>query len=154
MKTAVASPAMPSPPAPPARKRRAVVLGLAAVMLAVVAIAWHVTAITAYRATEAQAPTSSRLSSARLAATLEPWDVRFKWRVVTLEAQQLFESGQVDAAFFLLLPYSQVVRGDEVYRSVYQQVVAAKTPLDARKAHQQHAREQAGGALRPEDVFR
>ena len=66
---------------------------------------------------------------------------------------QLLEAGQVDPAFWLLLPYSQIVRGDPVYTSVYRQVVAAKAPLDARKAHQQHAREQTGGVLPETDVF-
>ena len=98
-------------------------------------------------------PTASRLASARLASALEPWNARFTWRVVTLRAMQLLEAGQVDPAFWLLLPYSQVVRGDPVYTSVYRQVVAAKTPLDARKAHQQHAREQTGGVLPESDVF-
>jgi len=45
------------------------------------------------------------------------------------------------------------VGGDPVYTSVYRQVVAAKAPLDARKAHLQHAREQTGGVLPEKDVF-
>jgi len=122
-------------------------------MLAVVAITWHLAALSAYRATGSTAPTSSRLASARVAARLEPWNTRFAWRVVTLRGLVLFEAGQVDAAFWLLQPYAQTVRGDEMYRSVYQQVVSVKAPLDARKAHVQHAREQTGGVLLEKDVI-
>ena len=145
----------PLTPAPAAvrRRRRAIAAKAVALVILIAAVGWHLTALSAYRATEHGGTTASRLASARLASALEPWNARFTWRVVTLRAMQLLEAGQVDPAFWLLLPYSQVVRGDPVYTSVYRQVVAAKTPLDARKAHQQHAREQTGGVLPETDVF-
>lgn len=135
------------------RRRHVIAATVTALVILVAAVAWHLTALSAYRTTEHGGSTASRLASTRLASALEPWSARFGWRVVTLRAMQLFEAGQVDAAFWLLLPYSQVVRGDPVYTSVYRQVVAAKAPLDARKAHQQHAREQTGGVLPESDVF-
>jgi hypothetical protein len=137
---------------PPERRRRAVVLAMAVVALAIAGAVWHVVALGAYDSTDSAAPVASRLSSARLAAALEPWDASFTWRVVTLEGLQLFQRGRIDSAFWLLEPYSQTVRGDPVYHSVYQEVVAAKTPLDARKAHVQHSREGTGGVLLEKDV--
>jgi hypothetical protein len=95
-----------------------------------------------------------RLAAARRAAALEPWNRAFEARVVTLEAEDLLVAGKVDEAYRLIEPYSRIVRGDVDFRRVYQAVVRAKTPLDSRKAHLQHAREQAGGYLAPEDVFK
>lgn len=135
------------------RPRRRVVLAMAALVLTLTAVAWHLTALTAYRATAGGAPLASRLASARLAATLEPWDTRFGWRVATLRGEQLLDEGRIDPAFWLLQSYSQIVRDDPLYREAYQRAVSLKTPLDARKAHIQHAREQTGGVLRDEDVI-
>lgn len=134
------------------RRRPAVVIGLAAAVLALVAAAWHVTALAAYSRTAGSAPLPSRLASAELAARLEPWDARFGWRVTTLRAQQLLDAGKIDPAFWLLQPLAQTVRGDALYRSVYQEAVRLKTPLDSRKAHVQHAKEKAGGVLLEQDV--
>ncbi len=117
------------------------------------ATAWHLTALAAYRATAHGGSTASRLASARLASALEPWNARFAWRAITLRGMQLLEEGRADAAFWLLEPYSQIVRGDPVYTAVYREAVDLKAPLDARKAHQQHAREQTGGVLLEKDVF-
>ena len=130
------------------RRHRVIAASAVALVILIAAIGWHLTALSAYRATQHGGTTASRLASA-----LEPWNVRFRWRAVTLRGMQLLESGRVDAAFWLLLPYSQVVRGDPLFTSVYRQVVATKAPLDARKAHQQHAREQTGGVLPESDVF-
>ena len=135
------------------RRHRVIAASAVALVILIAAIGWHLTALSAYRATEHGGTTASRLASARLASALEPWNVRFRWRAVTLRGMQLLESGRVDAAFWLLLPYSQVVRDDPLFTSVYRQVVATKAPLDARKAHQQHAREQTGGVLPESDVF-
>jgi hypothetical protein len=135
------------------RPRRSVVLGVAVLALLVIAIAWHLIALAEYRATSEAGTVTSRLSDARAASTLEPWNQPFRWRVVTLEGLRLLQEGQVDKAFWLLEPYSQIVRGDPLYRSVYQEVVSVKAPLDARKAHVQHAREQTGGVLLEKDVI-
>jgi hypothetical protein len=137
---------------PPTRRRPAVVLALTVATLALLAVAWHAIALGAYASTDSAAPVADRLVGARIAATLEPWKATFRWRLVTLEGLQLFRRGWIDSAFWLLEPYSQVVRGDPLYRSVYQEVVSAKTPLDARKAHVQHSREQTGGVLLEKDV--
>lgn len=125
---------------------------MAVAALIIIAVAWHAVALGAYGSTDSTAPVADRLASARVAATLEPWNATFRWRVVTLEGLQLFQRGWIDSAFWLLEPYSQIVRGDPLYRSVYQEVVSAKTPLDARKAHVQHSREETGGVLPEKDV--
>lgn len=137
----------------PGRRRPAVVLALALAALAILAVAWHAVALGEYGSTDSAAPLADRLVAARIANTLEPWNAPFAWRLVTLRGLQLFRQGKIDGAFWLLEPYSQVVRGDALYRSVYQEVVSAKTPLDARKAHVQHSREQTGGLLLEKDVI-
>jgi len=134
--------------------RRGVALALAAAALAVIAIAWHLAALTAYDTSAGTGTLVSRINAAELAAHLEPWSERFQWRVVTLRAQRLLNAGRIDEAFWLLEPLSQIVRGDALYRSVYQEAVHLKAPLDARKAHVQHAKEKAGGVLDPADVQR
>lgn len=133
------------------RRSRLAALVVGGLLLA--ALGYHAAALTAYEAAAEPGRASARLAHARAAATLEPWDRRFAWRVVTLEGLALLEAGRVDDAYRLLEPLSQVVRDDALYRAVYQEVVAFKTPLDARKAHLQHAREQKGGFLREQDVF-
>lgn len=125
---------------------------LSGVALVSIAIVWHLTAISAFDSTAGPDPTAQRLASARFAATLEPWNVRFGWRVVSLQGLQLFQQGETDAAYWLLLPYSRVVRGDPVFHSIYQQVVSVKTVVDSRKAHVQHGLEGTGGVLPEEDV--
>lgn len=138
---------------PRGRRRPAVVLALAVATLAILAVAWHAVALGAYASTDSAAPLADRLAAARIAATLEPWNATFTWRVATLQGLQLFRQGKIDGAFWLLEPYSQIVRGDPLYRSVYQEVVSTKTPLDARKAHVQHSREQTSGLLLEKDVI-
>lgn len=70
------------------------------------------------------------------------------------KAERLLAADDVDGAYTLLLPLSTTVRDNPAFRELYQRTVEAKWVLDARKAHQQHAKEQTGGALAPEDVFR
>jgi hypothetical protein len=135
-----------------ARRRLTVVLAFAAVIIAAAATAGHLTAVSAYDRTADGGTVQERLASAQLASRLEPWNARFEWRVIALQGLQLLQEGRVDSAFWLLEPYSLIVRGDPVYRSIYQQVVAIKAPLDSRKAHVQHAREQTGGVLLEKDV--
>jgi hypothetical protein len=93
-------------------------------------------------------------AAARRAAAIEPWSRAYEVRRVTLEGEDLLARSRIDEAYRLLEPYALTVRGDPEFRRVYQAVVVAKTPLDSRKAHLQHAREQAGGYLAPEDVFK
>lgn len=119
--------------------RRGVILALSAAALVLIALVWHVTAVSAYASSASPtAPTATRLGFAELAQRLEPWDVRFTWRVVTLKALALFEQGKIDPAFRVLDPYSAIVRGDPLFRQVYQDVLAVKWPLDSSKAHVAH----------------
>ena len=127
-------------------------LALGAILLA--AAACHGVALCAFRRSAGTGPVPDRLAAAGLAVALEPCNERLRWREIALEGLALLERGRVDAAYRLLEPYSQTVRGDEIYRSAYQAVVRIKTPLDARKAHQQHARERSDGTLREQDVIR
>lgn len=137
-----------------ARRNALRLTALALGLLLIAAVAYHAGALAAFRRSSDAGATPARIKAARLAASLEPWEPRFAWRVTALEGLTLLERGRVDAAYFLLEPLSQVVRGDEVYRTIYQAAVHAKTPLDSRKAHLQHAREQKNGFLREGDVFK
>lgn len=134
------------------RRRRYILIGAIVVALAIAFAAVNAAATSAYDEAARPGLVASRLASARLAARLEPWNGRFEWRVVTLEALQLLEQGRIDQAFWLLEPYSQIVRDDPFYTRTYQRIVSIKTPLDARKAHVQHAKEQTGGVLLEKDV--
>jgi len=125
----------------PGRPRRRVVSIVTAVIfvLLVLAVGWHLDALAFYDRTLSREPLVTRLEYARSAARAEPWNARFEWRAVTLQAQQLFERGDVDAAYWLLEPYSQVVKlQDPYFRSVYRDVVKVKTSLDSGKAHLAH----------------
>lgn len=130
-------------------RRVAIVL----VVLILAAAAYHGAALAEFARTFPGPSTADRLNAAELATRLEPWNAPFSWRVVTLRGLQLFEQGKVDQAYFLLLPYSTIVRNDDVYRTVYQEIGAVKGPIDSRKAHVQHGREQAGGFLNESDVM-
>jgi hypothetical protein len=133
METAVAT--------PPRRRatRPGIVVALAAAVLLTLAAGWHLDALAAYDRTTSPEPLVVRLEYARYAARLEPWNPRFEWRAVTLEALALFERGDVDEAYRLLEPYSQVVKLEDPYfRSVYSDVVRVKTSLDSGKAHLAH----------------
>lgn len=135
-------------------KRPAVIFGLTLSALAVVALAWHLSAISNYNGTVGARSLDDRIGAARTAERLEPWNAHFEWRRVTLEAEKLLAAGKIDAAFWMLEPYAQVVRGDALYRAVYQRTVSLKAPLDARKAHVQHGKEKADGSLDPSDIQR
>ena len=89
-----------------------------------------------------------------LGVALEPWNRSFEVTRAVIAAQSLFAGGEVDRAYFLLLPYTRWVRGDALFRETYREVVGAKWILDARKAHLQHAREKEDGALDSGDVLR
>ena len=52
------------------------------------------------------------------------------------------------------VPLSTTVRDDPLFTATYREAVHKKIPIDARKAHQQHAREAEDGSLAPEDVER
>jgi hypothetical protein len=131
---------------PRRRWRIVVVLAVAAVL---VLAATHVFALSQYDSGAQSGPVAARLASARLASSIEPWNGSFAVRVVTLRALQLFDDTQIDRAYFLLLPYSPVVRGDPFFTQVYQEILAVKGPLDSRKAHVQHGFETSQGALPP-----
>jgi hypothetical protein len=130
----------------------AVVLGL--FLIALLGATTHVIAVSSEQESRSASSPDTRLAAARRAAAIEPWNPAFDARVVTLEAEGLLAAGKVDEAYRLIEPYSRTVRGDADFRRVYQAVIKAKIPLDSRKAHLQHAREQANGYLAPEDVFK
>jgi hypothetical protein len=99
-------------------------------------------------------PLSARVDAAAQAASLEPFNHSFEVTKAIVDAESMMASGDVDGAYFLLLRYAQTVRDDPLFRTTYQQAVAAKWKLDARKAHLQHAREDETGGLDAKDVFR
>ena len=134
--------------------RRFAGLLIVALLLLVVVAGAHIVAVGEFAASATPGPVGQRLAQARLAATIEPWQTLFRWRVVTLQALDLFDRKQVDSAYFLLLPYTTVVRGDAFFRQVYQEMLAVKAPLDSRKAHVQHALEGPGGILSEKNVQR
>jgi hypothetical protein len=94
------------------------------------------------------------LSSARIANRIEPFNGRTAATLAIARARDYLSRGDVDSAYRAMLPLSTEVRGDALFRETYQRVLALKTPTDARKAHQQHAREKPDGGLDPEDVER
>lgn len=101
-------------------------------------------------APRAEAPSSRpSASETRLAAPTES-----EVASTMAAARVRLAGGDVDGAYGLLLPLSTTVRDNPAFRELYQRTVKAKWSLDARKAHQQHAREQSGGVLAPEDVWR
>ena len=128
--------------------------------VAVLTLAFALAAVHGYvltldaRARDASQPLAARSEAAAAARRLEPRNERVAVTAAIVEAQRLLAAERVDDAYELLLPYTTTVRGDELFRTTYQSVLKAKWPLDARKAHQQHAKEDAGGGLDPEDVFR
>lgn len=128
--------------------------------IAVVVIAGLLLAVHLFASAQAAvARDTSRSNAERMAAgarasSLEPFNSRFELAEAIASAQSAIDSGDADRAYALLLPYSTSVRGDELFRATYQEAVEAKWVLDARKAHQQHAKEQEDGALAPEDVFK
>ena len=129
------------------RGRRIAASALAVV--AVLAVATHLFALWEYDRGAQPGPVSARLTSARLASSIEPWNQGFAVRVVTLQALLLFDNNEIDPAYFLLLPYSPVVRGDPFFKQVYQGILTVKWPIDSRKAHVQHGHETSTGALPP-----
>jgi hypothetical protein len=70
---------------------------------------------------------------------LETWDVRFGWRATALRGLDLLQKGDVEGAYALVDPNIVAVHGtDATYVSVYQQIMAIKTPIDSGKAHVAH----------------
>jgi hypothetical protein len=118
-----------------------------AVVAGVAAGAAHLFALWEFDRATRPGPVTSRLAAARVALVIEPWNRGFAVRVVTLRALQLFEDAEIDPAYFLLLPSTQVVSGDPFLKQVYQQVLAVKRVTDSRKSHVQHGHETSTGAL-------
>lgn len=132
------------------RTRIAIVTIVVVVLLAAV----HAYSVQLERlARDTSRPLHERSAAAERATRLEPFSERYSVTAAILHAEEALAEGDADRAYFLLLPLSTSVRGDEYFRVTYQRAVAAKWELDARKAHQQHAKEKEGGELAPEDVF-
>lgn len=137
------------------RQGRLRLFAAAVLFLVVVAAGLHLYAVSLDgKARSFKYPVATRATAASLAARIEPWNTRFAVTRSVVEAQDLLGKGRVDDAYFLLLPLSRTVRGDDLFRQTYQQVVAQKWVLDSRKAHVQHGREKKGGALDPDDVLK
>jgi len=133
------TPEAPTSSAATRRPRLLVVLALAAAALAVIAAAWHLSALAAYDASARPGATASRLDSAQLAARLEPWNERFAWRVVGLRGLALFEQGKVQPAYFLLERYMPIVFGrDATFIDIYHRVRDAEMSVDSGKPHVAH----------------
>lgn len=105
-------------------------------------------------ARDTSVPTADRLVAATRARSLLPLSPHVQVTYAIAQADALVAEGQVDEAYRLLLPLASTVRDDPQFRATYQRVLAVKAPLDARKAHQQHAREKKGGALDEDDVLK
>jgi hypothetical protein len=105
-------------------------------------------------ARDPSAPVSLRVASAQRASRIVWWDSHVRVTLAIARADLLVSEGRVDDAYRLLLPLSGTVRDDGLFRETYQRVLSIKTPIDARKAHQQHAREKQGGALEEDDVIK
>jgi hypothetical protein len=130
-----------------------VFVAVAAVLLLLLAIVVGAAALDRVARDKSRSATQ-RLQAARVAARLQPFSERAQTTLAIAEARRLLDGGEIQAAYELLLPLSAVVRGDALFRETYQEAVRRKWPIDARKAHQQHAREGRRGQLRPEDVER
>lgn len=130
-----------------------------AIVTAIVAVAAVVTSLHAatlfmeHRARNESLPLDRRVELARHASAIEPFNAHLRITYVITRAEQLADEDRYDDAYRLLEPYAQTTRDGE-FREIYERVVAIKLQTDARKAHQQHAHEQTGGALAPQDVER
>jgi hypothetical protein len=134
-------------------RKRWLAAGIACLLAAVVGVHLYSLSLEAH-ARDASASLTERARAATLATRIEPWSGKREVTAAIVEAQSLAAAGRVDDAYFLLLPLSRTVRDDQLFRETYQEVVAQKWALDARKAHQQHAKEKEDGALEPDDVFK
>lgn len=125
------------------------------IAVAVIAVAAHSYVVSLERQARDPNVTLARRSWAvNRAVALEPWSRTVVVTRAIVESQSLLARGEVDRAYFLLLPLTQTVRDDALFRRSYQDVVAEKCALDSRKAHRQHAREKEDGSLDPEDVLK
>lgn len=124
---------------PVQRPRRLVVAGLVVGALLVAALAWHLVALAAYDSTARPGKTADRLASARMAATMEPWNERFRWRLVGLQGLTLLEAGKVRPAYFLIEKWMPIVFGrDATFIEIYKQVRAAEFAIDSGIPHVAH----------------
>jgi len=137
------------------RARVAIVVGVSIACVSVAAVVAHKTALSLEQvARDTTVATSARTEAAQRAIDFDPFSQRFRVTYAIAKARQLTEEGYADEAYFLLLPLASTVTSDALFRETYQDVVGAKAPGDARKAHQQHAKETTAGGLAPEDVFK
>jgi predicted Zn-dependent protease len=137
----------------PRALRFAVIIATALVAFAALALLADVVASDRL-ARDTTRPAADRLAAAARARSLLPLSPHVQTTYAIAQADALVAQGQVDDAYRLLLPLASTVRDDPQFRATYQRVLAIKWPLDARKAHQQHAREKKGGALDESDVLK
>jgi len=134
-----------------------VLVGLLA-SLAIVALALHLTATSAYqRSFSASLPLVERTATAEQAASLEPWDSRYATRALVMRK---WLHGSIllsqDAALPAMLELAEAYRldvGDQELLALFKKAQRQLSFDTNRKAHLQHAHEGAGGTLRPQDVL-
>lgn len=125
-----------------------------AALLVVAVLSWTTTFTQANQtANDSKQPLAARLTAAKLARSLAPWDAAADVRYAMLRGGELFNSGQWDAARDLL--YTTYLRhiGNDPLLAQLTKVEVAIDFRDAGKAHVQHGRETTTGALRPQDVI-
>jgi hypothetical protein len=140
--------------------RRAVATSvLAAVILAVVACAWHLSATSAYHRSFDEALTlDQRTSAASLATRLEPWNMRFATRETVMKKWQhgalLFSQQAYLPAMLELADAYKLDAGNAELLALLRKAQDALGATTNLKAHVQHGHEGPGGTLRPQDLQR
>ena len=70
---------------------------------------------------------------------MEPWNERFGWRVVGLQALTLLDAGKVRPSYFLMEKWMPIVFGrDATFIAIYKQVRAAEWTIDSGQPHVAH----------------
>lgn len=129
---------------------RFVLLTVAAVALATHGVA---TALDR-RARDGRVDVPERLQAATMAAALEPFDRDSAATRAIVLAERHLAADAPHAAYRALEPFAGRGEFDADFRYVYRRASRERMAEDARKAHQQHAREDEEGGLATEDVLR
>jgi len=141
--------------APERLPRWATVLLGAAALLFVVALAWHAFAASQLLLSrDTGATLDARLSAARTARSLEPWNPTARADYGYIVSQQLFAAGRYrEAVEVMAVAYKDAV-GDAELLAYFKHAQGVWAVDTNRKAHLQHGHEGPGGTLKPGDVER
>ena len=140
----------------PERPPRAaiILLGVVAILL-VVALAWHAFATwQLYLSRDARATLDARLSAARTATSMEPWNPTARADHGYIVSQQLLVQGRYREAVEVMATAYKYAIGDAELLAYFKRVQEVWAVDTNRKAHLQHGHESPGGALKPGDVER